>query len=88
MTATLTKKYNKYYVIVSYKQNGKRQQKWVGTNLTVDGNNKRKAEKRRIEILFEWEKKICDNSRDVLFSDFMLEWLEIAKHKYKPKYIP
>lgn len=84
MTATLTTKGNKYYVILSYKQDDKRRQKWIGTDLTVDGNNKRKAEKKRIEILSEWEKKICNNSRDVLFSDFMLEWLETAKHNITP----
>ena len=80
MTATLTKKCNKYYVIVSYKLNNKRKQTWVNTGLTVDGNNKRKAEKMKAEILSEWQKKICENSRDILFSDFMLEWLETVKH--------
>ena len=66
MTATLTKKCNKYYVIVSYKLNNKRKQTWVNTGLTVDGNNKRKAEKMKAEILSEWQKKICENSRDIL----------------------
>lgn len=81
MTANIVKKNNKYYVVVSWKTNGKRQQKWVNTDLSVTGNNKRKAEQKRIEILNEYTEKLSlYNYEDILFSDFLKKWLVEIKH--------
>ena len=47
MTASLqvSKKDNKYYIHLQWRQNGKRVQKCIGTGLSAKDNNKRKAEK-------------------------------------------
>jgi len=80
MTAILYERYGKYQVMLSWNQEGKRKQKSVTTGISVQGKNKRVAEKRRKEILAEWEKKITSNFVDILFSDYLLQWLEIVKH--------
>lgn len=76
MTASLTSKGNKYYVIVSFKQGGKRKQKWVNTNLTVSGHNKRKAEQARIAILREYQSKIISDESEVTFANYIRRWIE------------
>lgn len=66
--------------MVSWKPDGeKRKQKWIKTDLTVNGNNKRKAEQKRIEVLREFENKISLTANDMLFSDFLKNWLEDVK---------
>lgn len=81
MTATTQQKNNKYYIVLDWKENGKRKQKWVGTDLTVNGNNKRKTEQKRKEIMQQWEEKVSlNNYEDILFSDYLLNWLEETKY--------
>lgn len=80
MTATLREKNDRYHVILSWQQNGKRMQKSVATGIPVQGNNKRKAEAARKSILGEWETRITGNFTDILFSDYLLQWLESMKH--------
>ncbi|MCL2827373.1 MAG: site-specific integrase [Oscillospiraceae bacterium] len=79
MTANLYEKNNKYHVMLSWYQNSKRRQKSVSTGLPTQGKNKRKAEAIRKEILAEWETKIACNFQDILLSDYLLQWLEVAK---------
>lgn len=80
MTASIQIKANKYYIVVSWKPEGeKRKQKWIKTDLSIDGNNKRKAEQKRVEVLREYETKISLNANDMLFSDFLRRWLEDSK---------
>lgn len=79
--ASITNKKDMYYIIISYYlQNGTRKQKWIKTDLSVSGNNKRKIEQKRVEILQEWKKKVSINNNDMLFSDFLKQWLEQNKH--------
>lgn len=82
MTASIQTKNDKYYIVLNWVDFGKRNQKWIKTDLSVSGNNKRKAEQKRIEVLREWEEKIslCNNYEDTLFSDFLKKWLEDTKH--------
>lgn len=82
MTASIQTKNDKYYIVLNWVDSGKRNQKWVKTDLSVTGNNKRKAEQKRVEILHEWEEKIaqCNNYEDILFSEFLNKWLEDTKH--------
>ena len=80
MTASIQTKSNKYYIVLNWKSNGKRAQKWVHTGLSTTGNNKRKAEQKRLEILREWENKVSLNDCDMLFSDYLKRWLEDTKH--------
>jgi len=79
MTAHLYEKNDKYHVMLSWYQNNKRKQKSVSTGIPVAGNHKRKAEAARKEILAEWETKTARNFQDILFSDYLLQWLEVAK---------
>lgn len=75
-----------YYMVLSYRdENGKRRQPWEPTGFTVKGN-KRKAEKMLDEFRknFVPPKVVNENSgstmsSDMLFSNFMLLWLEIIK---------
>lgn len=75
--------------MLNYKDSlGKRKTKWIATGLTVDGNNKRLAEKRLLEERNKFvipeepvgmmHMSVTATSR-MLFSDFMLEWLEMIK---------
>lgn len=66
-----------YHVVVSYyDEQHKRKQKAIATGLSVSGHNKRKAEAKRKEILEEWEERLSLNNSEVLFSEFLKEWLE------------
>jgi len=83
MTATLQTKKGRpyYYVILRYEDEttGKERQKWVTTDILVKGNNKRKAEKMKEEILAQYEREQVDLSKNALFVDFMAQWLETRK---------
>lgn len=81
VTASVQVKRNKYYIVVNWKTlDGDRKQKWVSTGLNVDGNNKRKAKEKCIEVLQEYKEKIAFNDNDMLFSEFLKDWLETTKH--------
>jgi len=66
-------------VLSFHDETGKRKTKWVSTGLPVKGN-KKKAEKLLMELRQNFEEpEVLDPSDDILFSDFMLQWLEIVK---------
>lgn len=81
MTATKTKGYlqaqsGRWYArICWYDANGIRQMKTRATGYSVEGNNKRKAEKKMREIQAEFESKLTPNSNDMLFFDWLTQWL-------------
>ncbi len=80
ITASLQEKNNVYQVVINYKDiNGKRNQKWKSTGLSIKGNNKRLANQKMQEILesFKAELNNQDNntSIDKLFTSYMKEWL-------------
>ena len=75
----LQEKKGYYYIVLSYSDSsGKRKTKWLTTGLPAKGK-KKKAEK----MLMEARKEFVPESRplrdNMLFSDFMLQWLEIVK---------
>ena len=77
----LTLKNGKYYAVLNYKNaGGQRKTKWISLGLSEKGN-KRKAESElaRLRAEFEPPKEVGDLSSDMLFADYLLEWLEIAK---------
>ncbi len=81
VTASLQTKSDKYYVVVSWHENGKRKQKWINTDLSVSGNNKRKAEQKRLQIQIEWTDKVTvPNHESITFSDYLKKWIEETKH--------
>ena len=77
----LTLKNGRYYAVLNYKNaGGQRKTKWISLGLSEKGN-KRKAEVElaRLRAEFEPPKEVGDLSSDMLFADYLLEWLEIAK---------
>lgn len=66
-----------YYIILNLTDSaGKRKPKWISTGLTIKGNKKH-AE----QMLMEERRKYANakTGDDVLFADFMEQWLEIVK---------
>lgn len=77
----LTLKNGRYYAVLNYRNTGgQRKTKWISLGLSEKGN-KRKAESElaRLRAEFEPPKEVGDLSSDMLFADYLLEWLEIAK---------
>jgi integrase len=91
MTAYLGEKNGRYHVTLSWYQGNTRKRKSIATGILTQGNNKRKAEAERRRLLAEWETKVSANFKEVLFSDYLLQWLEDVKpsiaettyHSYK-----
>ena len=77
----LTLKNGKYYAVLNYKNaGGQRKTKWISLGLPEKGNKlKAEAELARLRAEFEPPKEVGDLSSDMLFADYLLEWLEIAK---------
>lgn len=76
----LQQKKNLFYIVLDYQDaSGKRRQKWLPTGLPVKGN-KKKAEvmlaDARVEFAIPGTKP---ENGETLFSDYLLDWLEIAK---------
>lgn len=75
----LQEKKGYFYMVLSYNDaTGKRKTKWLPTQLPVKGN-KKKAEKLLMETRKTFEPKDKPITEDILFSDFMLRWLEVVK---------
>lgn len=73
-----------YYMVLSYTdEKGKRKQPWISTGLTVKGNKKR-AEKMLMELRSTFQiPKGSDKDNNILFADYLEEWLEIVKSRIK-----
>lgn len=90
ITGSLQKKKGLYYAVLNlYDDYGKRKPKWIPTGYTIKGN-KKKAEEKLEQFKIEYEQKskiqlrdpnIYDKYKNVLFCDYMLEWLEKQKGK-------
>ena len=56
MTGSLQVKRNKYVIVLCYKgEDGKQKQKWISTGLSIEGSNKRKAQKMLNETLAKFQ---------------------------------
>ena len=77
----LTLKNGRYYAVLNYRNaGGQRKTKWIALGLPEKGNKRKaEAELARIRAEFEPPKEVGDPSSDMLFADYLLEWLEIAK---------
>lgn len=74
-----------YYVVLSYLDSeGQRHRKWVATGLPEKGK-KRRAEEKLAELRtgFVIPKEGAMLEKDMLFSDYLLSWVEIAKLRIK-----
>lgn len=81
---TLQEKSGMYYAVISYYLDGKRKQKWIKTKLPLK-NNKRKAELFLQQVLKSFETKQEDVKSEMLFSDYILDWLEINRSSWADK---
>lgn len=81
MTGCLKIKNDTYYAVLNLKEGGKYKQKWISTKLNIKGN-KRKATEFLNELLVEYEEKE-NNSKleNVLFADYLMQWLEKKRDK-------
>ena len=73
MTGSLQKKNNVWYAVINtYDGDGKRKLKWISTGK----KKKPDAQKVLTEILSKMDKKTYIDPVKILFSDFMLDWLD------------
>ena len=68
-----------YYIILNLTDaNGKRKPKWISTKLPVKGNKKR-AEQMLMEERTRYSQPTKSKDDDILFADFMEQWLDVVK---------
>lgn len=76
-----------YYCLLKWKENGAWKSRELSTGIPIDGNNKRRAQRRCEELRAEYEERYerCEisQSKDVLFADYMKQWLEGQRHILK-----
>jgi integrase len=82
MTGSLQEKNNKYYIVLSMKVNDKWKTKWVKTGLDVKGN-KRKATEMLNKYLDNATEANFLGTTEMLFSNYMIAWLETIKNSIK-----
>ena len=77
----LSVKHGNYYAVLNYKNaEGIRKTKWISLGLPEKGNKRKaEAELAKLRAEFEVPEEVGDLSSDMLFADYLLEWLEIAK---------
>ena len=87
----LQEKNGMFYVVLNYRdENGKRKTPWISTNLPVKGNKKR-AETFMMDVRRNFvppnvqriEEREAMQKGDILFIDFLLKWLRVAKSTVK-----
>ena len=80
----LQEKKGLYYMVLSYKdKSGKRISKWMPTGLPVKGNKKR-AEDMLMAARAEFVAVEAAIDRDMPFSSYLVQWMEIARSTLKP----
>ena len=84
ITAYLTIKNKTFYTVLTYYVDGERKLKWVSTGIK-EHESKKKAEKKLIQIRDEFINKLETISTtkkvQMLFSNFMIKWLDMIKHQ-------
>jgi integrase len=79
-----TKKGNYYAVLNLVDANGKRKPKWIPTGIPAVRGNKKKADARLQEERQRYNLAPQFDDEDILFADYMEEWLEIIKTSIAP----
>ena len=77
----LQEKKGRFYIVLSYTDiENKRKTKWIPTGLPVK-NNKKRAEKMLMEAREKFKPPVTRDTvrSDMLFSDYLTEWLKIIK---------
>lgn len=77
----LSVKHGNYYAVLNYKNaEGERKTKWVALGLPEKGNKRKaEAELAKLRAEFEIPEEVGDLSSDMLFADYLFEWLEIVR---------
>ena len=78
MTASLRVKNDKYYVVLTHTTDGKKNQTWVSTGLSVTGNES-KARQIMLDMLGEMPEQAAPP--DMLFGDAVRRWLEDVRRR-------
>lgn len=87
VTGSLQIKKDIYYAVLNLiGENGKRKQKWISTGYSVNGHNKRAAQKALDELISKYDDiprhvAVC---KDVSFVEYAEKWLESAAYTYDP----
>ena len=69
-----------FHIVLNYSDSaGKRKTKWISTGLPVKGN-KKKAEALLMEARQKFDPDVNPIADEILFADYLEEWLEITKH--------
>jgi len=77
MSGSLQVKGKMYYAVLSMKdENGKNKTKWISLKVPAEKGNKRKAETELKRVIKEYEARDDVNYADVLFCDYLKQWLE------------
>ncbi len=80
MTGSLRVKKGRYYMVLNYKdEHNQYRQKSIPTGLEEKGN-KRKAEQILRDTLKEYEDKQIVFTKDILFSDFINQWMDFMRN--------
>lgn len=88
----LSRKNGKYYTVINYYINGKRKEIWEKTGIEAAAGNKKKAEavlmERRMNFIvpgsdIQLLTATTDEAANMLFADFMLQWLEIKRNEIR-----
>ena len=92
ITGSLQKKKGLYYAVLNiYDDYGNRKPKWIPTGYKIKGN-KKKAEEKLEQLKIEYDKQskiqlrdpdIYEKYNNILFCDYMVDWLEKQKGKVK-----
>ena len=89
VTSSLQEKDGRYYAVLQYKDNqGKKQYKWKATKVKAEKGNKRNAQRIAEDIRQQFELElntpVHKKETEILFGDYMLQWLETHKHNIEP----
>jgi len=82
-TGSLTIRNGKYHAVLCFNNDGKQTQKWISTGLDVKGN-KKKAEQFLKQKIEEYSNAQTVQDTKILFSDFLMDWLEMHRVKVEP----
>ena len=80
MNGSIQIKRDKYYAVVRFSD---KKQKWISLELSVSGNNKRKAQQKFRELMAELEKEYDSAYSQMLFTDWLNKWMKQKKNEVR-----
>lgn len=87
MTGSLQIKKSMYYAVLRIPDGrGVEKQRWISTGISVEGNNKRKAQQRLREIVAEFEEQYASgifDSKKIEFTEWIWQWMAQKKNEVR-----